>query len=118
MFKALLPRPPLSPVCAGVVRTLSKYYQAEDTDCFRVWLSADVDHFGSSVGDKGWGCGYRNFQMLLSALHRIETYASVLQGNCRHPLLSPVRSQATSPFSGGSDVPEYNHRNLLVHCNV
>lgn len=77
---------PLSPVRVGVVRTLCEYYQAEKTDCVHVWLSADADHFCSSVGDRGWGCGYRNFQMLLSALHRIETYASVLQGNFPHPL--------------------------------
>lgn len=86
------PAAPLSPVCVGVLRTLSDYYRAENTDCAHVWLSADADHFGSSAGDKGWGCGYRNFQMLLSALHRIETYASVLRGNFHHPLLSPVTS--------------------------
>ena len=70
----------LSPVCVGVVRTLSEYYQAGDSDCIQVWLSADADHFGFSAGDRGWGCGYRNFQMLLSALQRLETYAPVLQG--------------------------------------
>lgn len=62
------------------MRTLSEYYQAEDTDCVHVWLSADADHFCSSAGDRGWGCGYRNLQMLLSALHRLETFGSVLQG--------------------------------------
>lgn len=71
-----------------MVRTLSEYYQAEDTDCVHVWLSADADHFCSSVGDRGWGCGYRNLQMLLSALHRLETFASVLQGNRPHPVTS------------------------------
>ncbi|XP_044740308.1 zinc finger-containing ubiquitin peptidase 1-like isoform X2 [Chrysoperla carnea] len=27
-----------------------------------------VDHYASSYGDRGWGCGYRNAQMLLSSL--------------------------------------------------
>lgn len=74
--------------CAGVVRALYEYYQTEDTDCVHVWLSADTDHFCSSVGDKGWGCGYRNFQMLLSSLHRLERYAAILQGNCPSALTS------------------------------
>lgn len=76
--------------CAGVVRALYEYYQTENTDCVHVWLSADTDHFCSSVGDEGWGCGYRNFQMLLSSLHRLEKYAAILQGNFHHPLLSPL----------------------------
>ncbi|XP_029694409.1 zinc finger-containing ubiquitin peptidase 1 isoform X2 [Takifugu rubripes] len=64
---------------SSVVRALHEYYQTQDADCVHVWLSADTDHFCSSVGDKGWGCGYRNFQMLLSSLHRLETYAAILQ---------------------------------------
>ncbi|KAF5291404.1 hypothetical protein FQR65_LT01714 [Abscondita terminalis] len=27
-----------------------------------------VDHYASSYGDRGWGCGYRNAQMLISSL--------------------------------------------------
>lgn len=30
-----------------------------------------VDHYASSYGDKGWGCGYRNLQMLLSSLLQV-----------------------------------------------
>lgn len=75
-------------LCAGVVRALHEYYQTQDADCVHVWLSADTDHFCSSVGDKGWGCGYRNFQMLLSSLHRLETYAAVLQGTFGSPFLT------------------------------
>ncbi|XP_010883467.2 zinc finger-containing ubiquitin peptidase 1 isoform X1 [Esox lucius] len=58
----------------GVLGALYEYYQREARDCVHVWLSADTDHFCSSDGDKGWGCGYRNFQMLLSSLHRMEPY--------------------------------------------
>ena len=42
------------------------------------WLSTDTDHFASTVGDAGWGCGYRNFQMLLSALLKVDSYKPVL----------------------------------------
>ena len=27
-----------------------------------------TDHYASAFGDKGWGCGFRNLQMILSAL--------------------------------------------------
>lgn len=66
--------------CPGVLRALSEYYQTEARDCVHVWLSADTDHFCSSAGDTGWGCGYRNIQMLLSSLHTIDAYAPLLQG--------------------------------------
>jgi len=47
------------------MEALYRYYQNAATDVRRVWLSAGVDHFHSSFGDKGWGCGYRNFQAIL-----------------------------------------------------
>lgn len=59
------------------------YYQREARDCVHVWLSADTDHYCSSEGDKGWGCGYRNFQMLLSSLQRMEPYTTCLSGTHR-----------------------------------
>ena len=33
-------------------------------------LAAPTDHFSSGWGDRGWGCGYRNLQMVLSCLVR------------------------------------------------
>nr|XP_046158613.1 zinc finger-containing ubiquitin peptidase 1 isoform X2 [Oncorhynchus gorbuscha] len=62
----------------GVLGALYVYYQREARGCVHVWLSADTDHFCSSEGDKGWGCGYRNFQMLLSSLQRMEPYTTCL----------------------------------------
>lgn len=31
-------------------------------------MCTSVDHYASTYGDKGWGCGYRNIQMLISSL--------------------------------------------------
>ncbi|XP_071240533.1 zinc finger-containing ubiquitin peptidase 1-like isoform X2 [Salvelinus alpinus] len=62
----------------GVLGALYVYYQREARDCVHVWLSADTDHYCSSEGDKGWGCGYRNFQMLLSSLQRMAPYSTSL----------------------------------------
>lgn len=64
----------------GVIEALCKYYQNDNKDVRRVWLSTGVDHFHSSVGDRGWGCGYRNFQMLLSSLLQNSLYNDCLRG--------------------------------------
>lgn len=32
------------------------------------WMCSMVDHYAVTYGDKGWGCGYRNMQMLISSL--------------------------------------------------
>lgn len=34
----------------------------------RSLVCSAVDHYASNYGDKGWGCGYRNLQMILSSL--------------------------------------------------
>ncbi|EFN82133.1 Zinc finger with UFM1-specific peptidase domain protein [Harpegnathos saltator] len=43
----------VSQACSNVVNT---------------WMCSTVDHYASTYGDKGWGCGYRNMQMLISSL--------------------------------------------------
>ncbi|KAL2084842.1 hypothetical protein ACEWY4_020360 [Coilia grayii] len=63
---------------AGVMRALYDYFQREPRDTAHVWLCADAEHYSSSEGDKGWGCGYRNFQMLLSSLLKLEPYNNIL----------------------------------------
>ncbi|KAF8777998.1 Zinc finger-containing ubiquitin peptidase 1 [Argiope bruennichi] len=42
------------------------------------WLCNSVDHYASTYGDKGWGCGYRNIQMMLSSLVHNTKYNSKL----------------------------------------
>lgn len=55
--KSVIPRvASLSASSPGVMRTL---------------LCSSVDHYASSYGDKGWGCGYRNLQMMLSSLLQV-----------------------------------------------
>lgn len=31
-------------------------------------MCSTVDYYATTYGDKGWGCGYRNLQMLISSL--------------------------------------------------
>lgn len=57
---------------------LAIYYGSKPPSIVNVYLSSHVDHYSASYGDKGWGCGYRNFQMLLSSLAANPTYSKVL----------------------------------------
>ncbi|XP_023330509.1 zinc finger with UFM1-specific peptidase domain protein [Eurytemora carolleeae] len=44
-------------------------------------VSGRMDHYSSTYGDKGWGCGFRNLQMLLSHLLNSTEYRGVLLEN-------------------------------------
>eukprot|EP01126_Amoeba_proteus_P008776 TRINITY_DN13319_c0_g1_i2.p1 TRINITY_DN13319_c0_g1~~TRINITY_DN13319_c0_g1_i2.p1 ORF type:complete len:646 (+),score=100.89 TRINITY_DN13319_c0_g1_i2:861-2798(+) len=45
-------------------------------------VSKQVDHYSTSYGDAGWGCGYRNFQMVCSYLMQIPAFKKCLFGGC------------------------------------
>lgn len=94
----------------GVVTALYEYYQTECRDCAHVWLSADTDHYCSSAGDEGWGCGYRNLQMLLSSLRRIDAYAPKLQETAV-PNIPRMQSMVEEAWKGGLDPCGASHFN-------
>uniref|UniRef100_A0A3B5KRP6 Zinc finger-containing ubiquitin peptidase 1 n=1 Tax=Xiphophorus couchianus TaxID=32473 RepID=A0A3B5KRP6_9TELE len=87
----------------GVIRALRDYYQTECRDSVHVWLAVDTDHYSSSAGDKGWGCGYRNFQMLLSSLHRIDAYSSTI------PSIPRVQRMIEEAWKEGLDPQGASH---------
>merc|ERR1719285_1309044 len=43
-------------------------------------LASRTDHYSSTFGDKGWGCGFRNLQMILSPLLPSTLYREVVLG--------------------------------------
>lgn len=91
---------------SGLMAALYRYYQRDASDCAHVWLCAETDHFSSSEGDKGWGCGYRNFQMLLSSLHRVEQY------NLLHvsvPSIPRVQAMIEEAWGQGADPQGASH---------
>ncbi|CAB1446267.1 unnamed protein product [Pleuronectes platessa] len=94
----------------GVVSALQEYYQTEGRDCVHVWLSADTDHYCSSAGDKGWGCGYRNFQMLISSLQCIDVYSSFLRDK-DVPSIPRVQSMIEEAWKEGLDPQGASHFN-------
>ena len=65
-------------ILTGVIQRLQEYYKTPYHGVTRSYLCTVVDHYAGSYGDKGWGCGYRNFQMLLSSLVTEEMYCKVL----------------------------------------
>lgn len=94
----------------GVIKALYEYYQTDSRDCAHVWLSAETDHFCSSAGDKGWGCGYRNLQMMLSALHRLGTYTAVLQEQTV-PSIPRLQAMMEAAWREGMDAQGASHFN-------
>nr|XP_023506736.1 zinc finger with UFM1-specific peptidase domain protein isoform X3 [Equus caballus] len=87
---------------SGIIEALCRYYQNAATDVKRVWFSAVVDHFHSSFGDKGWGCGYRNFQMLLSSLLQNDVYDDCLKG-MSVPCIPKIQSMIEDAWKEGFD---------------
>ncbi|XP_026139656.1 ubiquitin carboxyl-terminal hydrolase ZUFSP-like [Carassius auratus] len=61
-------------------------------------------------GYKGWGCGYRNFQMLLSSLHRMEQYKHL---PVSVPSIPRVQALSEESWDQGVDpqgASHFNHR--------
>ncbi|XP_061571097.1 zinc finger-containing ubiquitin peptidase 1-like isoform X3 [Cololabis saira] len=94
----------------GVIPALREYYQSQALDCVHVWLAADTDHYSSSGGDKGWGCGYRNFQMLLSSLSNVDPYSTHLQGRAV-PCIPQLQTMIEEAWKEGLDPQGASHFN-------
>ena len=76
-------------VYEGIVPVLERYYtRTKPAGVTSVSLSAPTNHICSTPSDFGWGCGYRNIQMVLISLLSLEPYSSILKKgqliNVRH----------------------------------
>ena len=87
-----------SSIFAGVIQRLQEYYKTPYCGVLRAHLCTTVDHYAGSYGDKGWGCGYRNFQMLLSSLVTEEMYCKILF-NGKYTQMSHVMRKPDFCFS-------------------
>ncbi|XP_068617948.1 zinc finger-containing ubiquitin peptidase 1-like [Battus philenor] len=63
----------------GILERIAQL-NAQNPSIAKTYLCSAVDHYASTYGDRGWGCGYRNMQMLLSSLVRHPQYARLLGG--------------------------------------
>ncbi|GAB1606972.1 zinc finger-containing ubiquitin peptidase 1-like [Argonauta hians] len=76
----------------GIIQTVQEYYK-HHSHKKDVWLCSDIDHYGGSFGDTGWGCGYRNLQMMLSCLGREPVYQNLLSDayKARNGLVASIK---------------------------
>lgn len=69
-------------VTKGLIPLLTKALKAQ-SKWKDVIMCSDMDYFSSGFGDMGWGCGYRNTQMICSALmNNVPAFNSCLFGGC------------------------------------
>ncbi len=72
------------------------------------YVCSNVDHFASSYGDKGWGCGYRNAQMMISSLLHNPNYNEALKtaiGSDSMPSISRLQKMVETAWQAGFDEP-------------
>lgn len=88
----------------GVMERLATYYGTKPPNIASVYLASHVDHYSASYGDRGWGCGYRNFQMLLSSLAANPTYSKVLfNGKPMIPSIPKIQQLIEAAWAKGFD---------------
>ena len=60
-------------VLIGIMDAVNAHYKTIRDSHY--WLSRDTAHIYSTAEDIGWGCGYRNAQMIFSCLLDDPVYA-------------------------------------------
>ncbi|KAL5010917.1 hypothetical protein ScPMuIL_013222 [Solemya velum] len=91
-------------VTKGVITSLIDYYKSATNMVANTWMCSYVDHYAASFGDKGWGCGYRNLQMLLSSIATNSTYCKVLfNGKPQIPSLPKIQRLIEAAWEKGFD---------------
>lgn len=79
-----------------------------------------VDHYASSYGDRGWGCGYRNAQMMISSLLTHTGYNERLYKLWQNqkpprssvPSISRLQQLIEQAWSHGFDVQVCNYSSI------
>nr|CAB3267492.1 ufm1-specific protease 1-like [Phallusia mammillata] len=58
---------------------LSKLFNQNTRNNTSIILNSTSVHYGRGAGDSGWGCGFRNLQMMISSLAALPAYRDHLQ---------------------------------------
>ncbi|XP_073432055.1 zinc finger-containing ubiquitin peptidase 1 [Dendrobates tinctorius] len=96
---------------SGVSEALRRHYSTASPEVHRVWLCSPLDHFSSSGGDKGWGCGFRNFQMLLSSVLLSDSYRDFLKDHKYIPCIPKIQALIEDAWKEGFDPQGASHFN-------
>ncbi|XP_046374350.1 zinc finger-containing ubiquitin peptidase 1-like [Haliotis rufescens] len=88
----------------GIIPHLQQFYRKCPGFVNQAWLCSAVDHYSGSYGDKGWGCGYRNLQMLLSSLSSDPNFCKVLfNGRPLIPSIPKIQRLIEAAWEKGFD---------------
>ncbi|KAK6628059.1 hypothetical protein RUM44_010541 [Polyplax serrata] len=68
----------------------------------RAFTCTTVDHYASTYGDEGWGCGYRNLQMMMSSLLYHPVYNEKL---CKSGLMGGSHGSGSNIFISKTAAP-------------
>ncbi|KAG9493393.1 hypothetical protein GDO78_001352 [Eleutherodactylus coqui] len=96
---------------SGVLEALYQYYNTAGPEVRRVWLCSPLNHFSSSAGDTGWGCGFRNFQMLFSSILLSDAYKDFLQDYRYIPCIPKIQELIEDAWKEGFDPHGASHFN-------
>ncbi|XP_076373401.1 zinc finger-containing ubiquitin peptidase 1-like isoform X2 [Tachypleus tridentatus] len=88
----------------GLIQKIQTF-SAASVQVQQTWLCTTVDHYGCSYGDRGWGCGYRNLQMLLSNLmHHTGYNYRLFRGKTTIPSISKLQELIEGAWRKGFDI--------------
>ncbi|XP_033116097.1 zinc finger-containing ubiquitin peptidase 1-like, partial [Anneissia japonica] len=88
----------------GLITKLYQYYSKGVAGVPVVRLCSETSHYGSSPGDRGWGCGYKNIQMLLAAMCNDPKFKnSVFNGSTNMPSISKIQQLIEKAWEEGYD---------------
>jgi len=73
-------KPDRESITPGLVKEIFEYYRK--TGGYQMYICTGVEHYASGYGDGGWGCGYRNMQMLCTYLLQFKTFKNQLFEGC------------------------------------
>ncbi|GAA5971871.1 hypothetical protein JCM3765_004709 [Sporobolomyces pararoseus] len=90
-----------------IKKALVKSHSSPHGKTLCAYLTSDqVEHIGTKFGDWGWGCGYKNLQMVLSSARHLPQYQQLFSAltNIASPTL-PLRDQSDTESSNvGAEV--------------
>jgi len=86
----------------GIMHQLKSFYG--HIKGLEVRLCSDVDHYSTGFGDAGWGCGYRNLQMVLSYLMKFSPLKKGLFQGCGYvPTIPCLQGWLEKAWKAGID---------------
>ena len=90
---------------SGLIQKVHDLFRMQSRPGQSVLLCSPTDHFSGAYGDKGWGCGYRNCQMLMSCLVQNSKFAKLLNpsGGTEIPSVPKIQEMIETAWRLGFD---------------